>query len=300
MWLLPEQAHRILGESGLEEAPDGAVPEVRLTLEIEAGEGRIRLGIARLSGVSSGDSDGPTTTDVDIRYGLFDNHGRELATRAGLREWVRGIPPVIRRLWRLFLEYDLLLLEADLSGHGDVLRYTGGRILADDNALDRNDRLARLREPVAGEPGHAMRAHGIDYVELDGEVGLLSVGAGETMAMMDLLSEAGCRAACFLDCSGGFGPDAVTAAMRRVRGLSGVRVMLVNVFGGVTRVDGLAESIAAALERIPGFDLPLVCRLEGTGADRGRELLAGKGIRSVATLREAVEEAATLAKRGAA
>lgn len=300
MWLLPGQAHRILGESGLEEAPGGAVPEVRLTLEIEAGEGRIRLGIARLSSASSGDSDGPATTDVDIRYGLFDNHGRELAARAGLRGWVREIPPLIRRLWRLFLEYDLLRLEADLSRRGDVVRYTGGRILADDNALDRNERLARLRESVAEEPGHAMRAHGIDYVELDGEVGLLSVGAGETMAMMDLLMEAGCRAACFLDCSGGFGPDAVTAAIRRVRGVPGVRVLLVNVFGGVTRVDDLAESIAAALERIPGFDLPLVCRLEGTGADRGRELLAGMGIRSVATLREAVEEAATLAKRGAA
>jgi succinyl-CoA synthetase beta subunit len=139
--------------------------------------------------------------------------------------------------------------------------------------------------------------HGIDYVELSGEIGLLSVGAGETMATMDLLAGSGGRAACFMDCSGGFGADAVTAALRRASALPGVRVMLVNIFGGVTRVDGVAESILAALERIPRFALPLVIRLEGTGASRGRELLAAGGLRSHTGLREAVDTAVALARR---
>lgn len=295
MWLLPGQVHGILRECGLRESPAAAGTEVRLTLEVEPAEGTIRVGAARVAAPSTGGGFEGAAVDVDPRYGLWDNHIRGLLVRAGFRGWVRGGPAVIRRLWQAFREYELLRLEADLSGVGENPSFICGRMLCDDNALDRNARLARLREPVANEPSHAMRALGLEYVELDGEIGLLSVVAGETMATMDLLEAAGGRAACFMDCSGGFGPDAVTAALQRVRGLPGVRAMMVNVFGGVTRVDDLAASIATALERIPGFPLPLVIRLEGNGADRGRELLAQIGLRSFPVLRDAVEAAVALA-----
>jgi succinyl-CoA synthetase beta subunit len=297
MWLLPGQVHDILRECGLKEAPNGAGTALRLTVEVEPTEGTIRLGAARVASPPSGTAFEGTAVDVDLRYGLWDNHARDLMVWAGLRDWLRGAPPIIRRLWQAFREYELLRLEAELAGTGDGLSFTGGRMLCDDNALDRNKRLARLLEPVASEPSHAMRSYGIEYVGLDGDIGLLSVGAGETMATMDLLEAAGGRAACFMDCSGGFGPDAVTAAMQRVCGLPGVRVMLVNVFGGVTRVDGVAESIATALERIRGFSLPLVIRLEGNGADRGRELLTRIGLRSFMVLQEAVEAAVAQAKK---
>jgi succinyl-CoA synthetase beta subunit len=300
MWLLPDQVRELLREAGVPEAAPGDRPEVRLTLEIEPQGGRIRLGAAPPGWSAREDASGCATVDVDPRYGFFDAHGRELAVRAGLRGRVRDVPPVLRRLWDAFRELDLLRLETELAVGTGPLRHTGGRMLTDDNAFERNGRLARLREPVAAEPVYAMREHGIDYVELDGEVGLLSVGAGETMATMDLLEAAGSRAACFLDCSGGFGADAVTAALQRIQGLRRVRALLVNVFGGVTRVDGFAESVAVAMERIPGFNLPLVVRLEGTGADRGRELLAGMGLRSFLVLRDAVEAAVRLARRGEA
>jgi succinyl-CoA synthetase beta subunit len=316
MWLLPGQVHDILRECGLKEAPAGAGTTVRLTVEVEPTQGMIRVGAARaclcdLPGSrghadsrqvprpSSGTAFEGTTVDVDPRSGLWDNHARDLLVRAGLRDWLRGAPPIIRRLWQAFREYELLRLEAELAGTGDASSFNGGRMLCDDNALDRNKRLAGLLEPVAGEASHAMRSYGIEYVALDGEIGLLSVGAGETLATMDLLEAAGGRAACFMDCSGGFGPDAVTAAMQRVLGLPGVRVMLVNIFGGVTRVDDVAESIATALERIHGFSLPLVIRLEGNGAERGRELLNRIGLRSFMVLREAVEAAVALAKETA-
>ena len=297
MWLLPEQVHGILRECGLEEAPAGAAPEARLTLEVEPGGGTIRVGAARAASLSSGDPVESAAVDVDPRYGLWDTQARELMARAGLRGWIRTAPPVVRRLWEAFREYELLRLEAELSGTGDGPRFTGGRMLSDDNALDRNERLRKLREPVASEPFHVMRSHGIEYVELDGTIGLLSVGAGETMATMDLLEAAGGRAACFMDCSGGFGPDALTAAMQRVCRLPGIRVMLVNVFGGVTRVDGVAESIVTALERIPAFSLPLVIRLEGTGAERGRDRLSRIGLQSFMVLREAVEAAVAMASK---
>ncbi len=301
MWLLPEQVHGILRECGLEEAPAGAGADVRVTLEVEPAEEAIRLGAARLAVPPSlGDACEGAVVDVDPRYGLWDSNIRDLLVRAGCRGWIRGGPPVIRRLWQAFREYELLRLEADLSGVGDRSRFTRGRMLCDDNALDRNARLARLREPVASEPSHAMRSLGIEYVDLDGEIGLLSVGAGETMATMDLLEAAGGRPACFMDCSGGFGPEAMTAALQRVQGLPGVRVMMINVFGGVTRVDELAVSIATALERIPDFPFPLVIRLEGNGADRGRELLAQIGLRCFPVLRDAVEAAVALAGKAQA
>ncbi len=297
MWLLPQQVRKILRECGLEEAPAGAGIDLRLTLEVEPTEGMIRVSAARAASPPSGGAFDGAVVDVDPRYGLWDNHGRELMVRAGLPGWVRRAPPVIRRLWQAFHEYELLRLETELSETEDGPRITSGRMLCDDNALDRNEQLARLREPVANEPFHVMRSHGIEYVELEGEIGLLSVGAGETMATMDLLEAAGGRAACFMDCSGGFAADAVTAALQRVCGLPGVRVMMVNIFGGVTRVDDVAASIATALGRIPNFSLPLVIRLEGNGADRGRDLLTRKGLRSFLVLRDAVEAAVDLARK---
>lgn len=300
MWLLPDQVARVLRECGLGEA-SAAVPEAWLAVEIEPGNGVVRLRVAQWQ-------DSPpdilrthsAAVTIDPRYGLWDNQSREVMVKAGFRAWTREAPQMLRRLWEVFREYELLLLETGLSRGEEGFCYARGRMLCDDNAIDRNERLERFRDPVAGEPAHAMKAHGIDYVELRGEIGLLSVGAGETMATMDLLDASGGRAACFMDCSGGFGADAVTAALRRACTLPGVRVMLVNIFGGVTRVDGVAESILAALERIPGFPLPLVIRLEGTGASRGRELLAAKGLPSHTALRDAVEAAVALAGQGAA
>lgn len=297
MWLLPGQVRRIFRECGLEEAAPDAGADVRLTLEVEPAEGMIRIGALRAAGPPSGDAPEVAWVGVDPRYGLWDYQARDLLLRVGLRGWVRGGPPLIRRLWQVFREYELLRLETELSGAGDGPRFSGGRMLCDDNALGRNERLSRLREAVAHEPSHMMRSHGLEYVELDGDIGLLSVGAGETMATMDLLEAAGGRAACFMDVSGGFGPDAVTAALERVRGLPNIRVMMVNVFGGVTRVDDVAASIATALERIPDFSLPLVIRLEGNRADRGRELLSRIGLQCFTLLRDAVEAAVALARK---
>jgi succinyl-CoA synthetase beta subunit len=175
------------------------------------------------------------------------------------------------------------------------VRYGAARALCDDNAAFRNERVARLLAARASEIGHVLKSHGIDYVELAGPVGVFSVGAGETMAAMDLLDAAGCPAACFLDASGGFGVEALTAAFRQIAALPGVRAVLMNVFGGVTRVDAVAESIVAALERL-SWSLPVVVRLEGTGADRGREIITRKGLRSSPAFRDAIEAAVALAR----
>jgi succinyl-CoA synthetase beta subunit len=114
---------------------------------------------------------------------------------------------------------------------------------------------------------------------------------------MDLLAAEGCRPACFLDASGGFDAECLLAALRQIQAQRGIRAVLVNVFGGVTRVDRVAESLLAALDRSGGIEAPLVVRLVGTEAERGRALVAAQGLRSEVTLRGAVA-AAVAAARG--
>jgi succinyl-CoA synthetase beta subunit len=294
MWVLPGQLAEIAGEHGvpLDPAAAGSALLVRIAVE---GEGTIRLEArAERDGAAVAEGSGESRfVDVDVRYGLWDTHLRDLLAAGALRPWA-GAAPAITRLWAAFCAYEMLCLEVALVAAGPEVRCRAGRAFCDDNALFRNARAARLLAPRASEAAQVLRAHGVEYVELDGTVGLLSVGAGETMAVMDLLDAAGCRAACFVDVSGGFGVDAVTAALRQMASLPRARAVLVNVFGGLTRVDQVAESLLAALDRLPAFALPLVVRLEGTQAERGRALVAARGLASRAALREAVETAVAL------
>lgn len=289
MWVLPEQLEAILDEHGVPRDP--AAPEsasaLRLGVAIEPSAGTVRL-------EARGERGAAASVEVDVRYGLWETHVRELLSHPELRSWAAAAP-IVPRLWAAFCAYEMLLLDVALVSAGAEVRARGGRAYCDDNALFRNERAARLVAPVASRPDQVLRAHGIEYVELDGAVGILSVGSGETMAVMDLLDAAGSRAACFLDVSGGFGVEAVTAALRQLAALPRARAVLVNVFGGLTRVDLVAESLLQALDRIPGFALPLVVRLEGTQAERGRELVARRGLESRPVLREAIETAVALA-----
>lgn len=296
MWVLGERAERFLLEHGLFQAKPGVACEARLCLTVEPVECRIALSVRN----ASGDPSAAPAVAVDPRFGLWDSHVREILVKAGFRSWLKAAPPLVRCLWEAFLACELLLLDVGVAMADGELRFTEGQVLGDDNALFRNGRLERLWGENVPEPVRRMKAHGIDYVELQGAVGLLCVGAGETMAVMDLLEAGGAKAACFLDCSGGFGPEAIEAALRQIASLPAVRVVLVNIFGGVTRVDRLAESIMSALDRIPGFSIPMVVRLEGTEAARGRELLARRGFDCQLVLRDAIDAALALAKGGTA
>ncbi|HET7825938.1 MAG TPA: hypothetical protein VFK90_11425 [Anaeromyxobacter sp.] len=296
MWILPEQLAAMLDEHGVPSAGALEGSALRVRIAIEPSTAAIR--VEARAGDAAPDTAASASVDVDVRYGLWDTHVRDLLAAPALRAWSAAAGPAIPRLWAAFQAYELLVLEVELVAAGPDARARGGRAFCDDNAAWRNARVARLAAPFAAEPGQALRALGVEYVELDGAVGLLSVGAGETMAVMDLLDAAGCRAACFLDVSGGFGVDAVTAALRQVAALPRARAVLVNVFGGLTRVDVVAESLLEALDRLPGFALPLVVRLEGTQAERGRALVAARGLRSRPALRDAVEAAAALATGG--
>jgi succinyl-CoA synthetase beta subunit len=238
--------------------------------------------------------------DVDLLGDISENDARELLDAAGQPACLPSTAPLLVAVLDAFRSYEMLTLEIALTGGGAGVQFTTVRAFCDENAAFRNERVAELLTVAQPEPTRRLKALGIDYVELDGPVGLLSVGAGETMAAMDLLDAAGCPAACFLDISGGFGVEAVTAAFRQLAGLPRLRAVLVNVFGGLTRVDRVAESIVAALDALRGVSSPVVIRLEGTEAERGRRLVEARGVRCEPTLRGAIAATVALAIGGVA
>ncbi len=310
MWLSPEQGRAIVEPCGLASAPGGTHGGHRLEMRIEPVAAAIRVELSGPASAEEASKWPPAATGAQAAVGrnsaldvpagarLWESDVRALFVSVGLASWLPSAHVVVR-VFEAFCRYELLSLHLDLVAGASGLAVAGVRALCDENAAFRNPRVDELVASAQPEATRQLKALGIDYVKLEGPVGLLSVGAGETMAAMDLLDAGGCPAACFLDFSGGFGVEPVTAALRQIGSLPGVRAVLVNVFGGVTRVDQVAESILAALERLPGLRAPLIIRLEGTDAERGRSLIAAKGLRSEPTLRGAVA-AAVAAARGSA
>jgi len=134
----------------------------------------------------------------------------------------------------------------------------------------------------------------LEYVELDGNIGLISGGAGLTMTAMDCITIAGGRPACFMDCSANVSPTGYEMALRTLNSRKDVDCILMNIFGGITRMDRVGEYILEALKRIGGVSKPLVIRLEGTDAEKGWEFIRKAGLPLCETFEEAVKKAVEL------
>ncbi|PDP85556.1 ADP-forming succinate--CoA ligase subunit beta [Glycomyces fuscus] len=246
------------------------------------------------------------------------DHGAALAIcrAAGLPEEVRDCAAqVITRLWAVAVGEDATLVEVN-----PLVRTTDGRIVALDGkvTLDGN---AAFRHPErtpftdgagADERERLARDRGLNYVRLDGEVGVIGNGAGLVMSTLDVVAHAGeahggVRPANFLDIGGGASAEVMANGLEVVLGDPSVRSVLVNVFGGITACDAVAEGIVRALEMLEGrsgdegFDQlgkPLVVRLDGNNAELGREILtrrAHPAVRQVGTMDGAAARAAELA-----
>ena len=139
---------------------------------------------------------------------------------------------------------------------------------------------------------------GLSYVKLDGTVGCLVNGAGLAMTTMDLIKYYGGEPANFLDIGGSSNPDKVVAALDIITSDPGVRCILINIFGGITRCDDVANGLVKALATRP-VSLPIVARLTGTNEARAREILAEHKLVSAETMDDAVQKAVELSRRGA-
>ena len=170
-----------------------------------------------------------------------------------------------------------------------------GKIVLDDNALFRHSDLSELRdEKSEDEQEMIARKQGLSYVALEGDIGCLVNGAGLAMGTMDIIKYFGGEPANFLDIGGGATADKVSEALRIILMDPGVKVLLINIFGGITRCDEVAKGIIEAIEKV-GVEVPMVVRLVGTNEEEGRDILANAELTTASSLADAAQKAIKLA-----
>ncbi|WP_089104035.1 ADP-forming succinate--CoA ligase subunit beta [Streptomyces hyaluromycini] len=233
---------------------------------------------------------------IDPAVGVTSAKAQEIAAAAGL-------PPqtvdVLVRLWQVLVREDALLVEVN-----PLVRTEEGRILALDGKVTLDDN-ARFRQARWGadEAGHsdpleaAAAAKGLNYVRLDGEVGIIGNGAGLVMSTLDVVAGCGARPANFLDIGGGASAQIMADGLSVILSDPSVKSVFVNVFGGITACDTVADGIVRALETVR-LTRPLVVRLDGNNAARGRAILDGRAhplVEQAATMDGAARRAAELA-----
>ncbi len=205
---------------------------------------------------------------------------------------------IVDSMWRVAVEYDAELVEFNplaLSCSGELIALDA-KIIIDDNSLYRHGRLIDKVYRDLSDAEAIAKRHGLSYVELSGNIGIICNGAGLTMATMDLVKTYGGEPANFLDIGGGASSEQVKEGLKLLLTNPRVKVVLVNVFGGITKCDEVAEGLISAVSEV-GSVKPIVVRLIGTNDSIGRRILMEKGVKAFSSLREAVAVAVELARR---
>ena len=184
------------------------------------------------------------------------------------------------RLHKVFVETDASLCEINplvVTGAGDLIALDA-KFNFDGNAAGRQPEIAGLRDEDEEDAAERDAArHDLSYISLDGDIGCMVNGAGLAMATMDIIKFHGGSPANFLDVGGGASKEKVQAAFELMLANSGIRAILVNIFGGIMRCDVIAEGVVAAAREI-GLQIPLIVRLEGTNVEQGKKILADSGL----------------------
>lgn len=213
---------------------------------------------------------------------------------------------LLLKLYDGFVASDATLFEIN-----PLIKTEDGRIIAldskvtvDGNALFRHPDIEALEGPVpAEEMGDDLEAkakdQGLQYVKLDGDIGIMGNGAGLVMSTLDVVDQAGGKPANFLDAGGGASAESMAGGIAFVLGDPDVKVMLINIFGGITRCDDVANGVLGALDMVGDVQQKLVVRLDGNAADEGRKILEASGhpnLVAASEMLEAAEKAVQLAK----
>ncbi|QIQ01711.1 ADP-forming succinate--CoA ligase subunit beta [Streptomyces liangshanensis] len=237
---------------------------------------------------------------VDPAEGVTPAKAAEIAEAAGLPA---ATAPVIQALYQVLVREDAVLVEVN-----PLVRTTDGLIIALDGKITLDDN-ARFRQARWGDtetdPGDdplevAAAAKGLNYVKLDGGVGVIGNGAGLVMSTLDVVAGCGAEPANFLDIGGGASAQVMADGLSVILSDPDVKSVFVNVFGGITACDAVAEGIVQALESVQ-LTKPLVVRLDGNSAARGREILEDRAhplVQQVTTMDGAARQAAVLANAG--
>ena len=234
---------------------------------------------------------------IKPEYGISSEKIMRLMDQLNMSREICGpVIEITERLYQVFSHYDATLIEINplIETQDGKLIAADARLNVDNNALFKHPELEQLKKDFSDGEEIYLRDHGIHFVYIGGNVGLICVGAGMTMATMDLVNAMGGKPACFCDMSAGINPKSMELALRTVSSLKGVKSILVNMFGGITRMDEVANSFIAAWKKMGGVPLPIVIRLEGTNVAEGTKIVKNQGFEIFTSLYDAVQKAVDL------
>jgi succinyl-CoA synthetase beta subunit len=242
------------------------------------------------------------TIHVDPTLGYMPFHGRKLAEAYGFTDpdLQKQVGSLGKKLYDFYFKYDCSLLEINplIITKEKKLLPLDAKMNFEDNALYRHPEITELRDLNEETQGEIEAAkYELAYISLDGEIGCMVNGAGLAMATLDIIQLAGGSPANFLDVGGGANKEKVQAAFKIILSDPKVKAILVNIFGGIMKCDIIAEGIIAAAREMD-IKVPLVVRLQGTNVEKGKELLAGSGLKITPAddLKDAAEKAVKAAK----
>ena len=297
-WLWVERASDIEEEYYASFTLDRAAKQHLLMLSAKGG--------VDIEAVAEEDPDAIVRLHIDPVDGLSVAAARSAAVDARIPERaLDGVANILVQLYRCFTEGDCDLAEINpliLKPDGTV-HALDAKVSLDDNAAFRHPEWDEFRATEdLDERERLARTHDLQYIGLDGTVGIIANGAGLAMSTLDVVNQVGGEAANFLDIGGGANADVMAAALEVINFDQHVKSIFINIFGGITRGDEVANGIVEALGRV-GLRAPIVIRLDGTNAEEGRAILVDAGIppdrlRSEPTMLDAARAAVTLANGG--
>jgi succinyl-CoA synthetase beta subunit len=237
---------------------------------------------------------------IEPLAGLQPYQARKLASQLGFESsQLKNASKLFDGLYRTFIAYDCSMVEVNplvVTNKGEVLALDA-KFNFDDNALYRHPEIAAMRDVAEEDPREVEASkHGLNYIGLDGNIACLVNGAGLAMATMDIIKFYGGEPANFLDVGGGATEEQVTEAFKILIADKHVKAILVNIFGGIMKVDIIAQGIINAAKNIK-LSVPLIVRLEGTNVEKGKQLLKESGLALIAAddLADAAEKAVAAA-----
>ena len=244
---------------------------------------KVHLGMLSAQGgveievVAEENPDAIAMLSIDPLVGLDVATARRWVAEAGLDEAARAeAAELLVKLYRCYVEGDCDLAEVNplILTPGGTVHALDAKVTLDENAAFRHPEWDEFRATETEDPREQMaKARGLNYIGLDGSVGIIANGAGLAMSTLDVVNQVGGTAANFLDIGGGANADVMAAALEVINTDPKVRAIFVNIFGGITRVDEVARGVLEALSRV-SISSPIVLRLDGTNAVEGRAILA--------------------------
>jgi succinyl-CoA synthetase beta subunit len=234
---------------------------------------------------------------IDPDLGMTDFMARKIAFKLfNDINQVKQAASIFKKMYQIFMDTDASIVEINplvTNKDGNILAIDG-KMNFDDNALYRQPNIAAMNEPDEDEKKELKaKESGLSYIRLDGNIGCMVNGAGLAMATMDVVKHFGGSPANFLDIGGSSSPQKVVDAMNLLLSDKNVKVIMINIFGGITRCDDVAKGLVIALEQLK-TNIPIVIRLSGTNAEEGLRIIADQKLPIVASLSEAAKEAIRL------